>query len=179
MTSQQPDLVGIEVASPVGGILAVVTDSPGLTVVALGLTVPGLSKAQDVLARLSAAESARYRGQSRVASPVESALRRYFEGDVGALDTLPVEQPGGPFRQAAWAAMRGIAAGDRWAYSELAAAAGRPAAVRAAGTACATNRVPLLVPCHRVVRSDGSLGNYFYGTDVKQWLLRHEGGRDA
>ena len=179
MTDETLDLVGVRASGPVGDILVVATASPNPTVLALGLTVPGLAEAEDVLGRLSASEAARYRGLSQVASPVAAAIRNYFDGHLSALDGLPVEQPGGAFRQAAWAAMRGIAAGRACSYAQLAASAGRPAAVRAAGSACATNRVPLLVPCHRVVRSDGSLGNYFYGTDVKRWLLRHEGGSGA
>jgi methylated-DNA-[protein]-cysteine S-methyltransferase len=88
---------------------------------------------------------------------------------------VPVRQPGGAFQQAAWSAMREIPAGHTWSYSELATMAGRPDAVRAAGTACARNTVAPFVPCHRVLRSDGSLGGYAYGLDAKRWLLAHEG----
>jgi methylated-DNA-[protein]-cysteine S-methyltransferase len=107
---------------------------------------------------------------------VSDAVVAYFAGDVSALDDVPVAQPGGPFQQQAWIAMRGIAAGQVWSYSELATKAGRPSAVRAAASACARNMVAPFVPCHRVVRSDGSLGGYYYGLDVKQWLLDHERG---
>lgn len=106
--------------------------------------------------------------------PVTAAVERYFAGAVDALDDVPVAQPGGPFRQAAWAAMRTIPAGTTVSYAELAAMAGRPAAVRAAGSACARNLVAPFVPCHRVVRADGSLGGYAYGLDTKRALLAHE-----
>ena len=104
------------------------------------------------------------------------ALTSYFDGDVTAMDTLPVEQPGGAFRQAAWKVMREVPAGEVISYAELAVRAGNPGAVRAAGTACATNMVAPIVPCHRIVRTGGALGGYYYGLDVKQWLLAHERG---
>ena len=102
------------------------------------------------------------------------ALGRYADGDPAALDAVPVDQPGGPFSQAAWAAMRRVPPGSTVTYTELAGFAGRPTAVRAAGTACARNLVAPFVPCHRVVRSDGTLGGYAYGLDVKRALLAHE-----
>jgi methylated-DNA-[protein]-cysteine S-methyltransferase len=98
----------------------------------------------------------------------------YIAGDLTAIDDLPVVQPGGRFRQAAWTAMRRVPAGQTISYTKLAAEAGNPKAVRAAGTACAVNLVAPIVPCHRVVRSDGSLGGYYYGLNVKEWLLTHE-----
>jgi methylated-DNA-[protein]-cysteine S-methyltransferase len=98
----------------------------------------------------------------------------YIAGDLTAMDDLPVVQPGGRFRQAAWTAMRRVPAGQTISYTKLAAEAGNPKAVRAAGTACAVNLVAPIVACHRVVRSDGSLGGYYYGLNVKEWLLTHE-----
>jgi methylated-DNA-[protein]-cysteine S-methyltransferase len=98
----------------------------------------------------------------------------YIAGDLAAMDDLPVVQPGGPFRQAAWTAMRRVPAGQTISYTKLAAEVGNPKAVRAAGTACAVNLVAPIVACHRVVRTDGSLGGYYYGLNVKEWLLTHE-----
>lgn len=105
---------------------------------------------------------------------VAEAAARYADGEVTALDAVPVAQPGGPFQQRAWAAMRAIAPGATATYAELALAAGSPAAVRAAGSACARNLVAPFVPCHRVLRSGGALGGYYYGLDVKRSLLAHE-----
>jgi methylated-DNA-[protein]-cysteine S-methyltransferase len=102
------------------------------------------------------------------------ALRDYFAGDVGALDEVDVSQPGGPFHTRVWAAMRAVPAGTTVSYGELAARAGQPRAVRAAGSACARNAICLFVPCHRIVRSDGGLGGYYYGLATKQRLLEHE-----
>lgn len=108
--------------------------------------------------------------------PVADAVGRYLAGDLAALDVVHVRQEGGPFRQAAWAAMRAVPPGETVTYAELAAMAGRPTAVRAAGSACATNRVAPFVPCHRVVRSDGTLGGYAFGLEAKRALLAHERG---
>jgi methylated-DNA-[protein]-cysteine S-methyltransferase len=90
------------------------------------------------------------------------------------MDEIPVTQPGGAFRQAAWTAMRRVPAGETISYTKLAAEAGNPKAVRAAASACAQNLIAPIVPCHRVLRSDGSLGGYYYGLPVKQWLIAHE-----
>ncbi|GAA0447861.1 methylated-DNA--[protein]-cysteine S-methyltransferase [Streptomyces sp. NPDC046215] len=108
--------------------------------------------------------------------PYTSAVRAYFDGAVAALDELPVVQFGNGFRLAAWREMRRVEPGTSVSYRELAERAERPGAARAAGAACASNLVPLIVPCHRVRRADGSLGGYYYGLDVKRWLLAHESG---
>jgi methylated-DNA-[protein]-cysteine S-methyltransferase len=102
------------------------------------------------------------------------AVTSYVEGDLRALDPLPVTQPGGPFWQAAWKVMRDVAPGQTITYTELAALAGNPKAVRAAGSACAQNRIAPVIPCHRIVRTGGALGGYYYGLPTKDWLLAHE-----
>ena len=102
------------------------------------------------------------------------AVESYFAGDVRAIDDIPVSQPGAAFQQAAWKVMREIAPGAPISYAALAERAGNPKATRASGTACARNLVALIVPCHRVVRSGGMTGNYYYGSTVKVWLLDHE-----
>ena len=99
----------------------------------------------------------------------------YFDGDITALNGIKVQQPGAKFSQDVWKAMRKIPAGKTWSYSELADRAGNEKAVRAAGTACAKNLIAPIVPCHRVVKTGGDLGNYGYGVEVKEWLLGHEG----
>jgi methylated-DNA-[protein]-cysteine S-methyltransferase len=107
---------------------------------------------------------------------ISKAVQAYLDGDLTAIDGVPVDQPGGGFMVAAWRALRESKAGEPLTYTELAARAGRPAAVRAAANACARNQVALFVPCHRVLRTDGGLGGYRWGTDVKRWLLHHERG---
>ena len=113
------------------------------------------------------------RPRSRVAF-VADVLQRYGDGDLDALDEVSVSQPGGPFQQRAWRAMRGIRAGTVDTYEGLARRAGVPNAARAAGTVCSSNMVPPFVPCHRVVAANG-LGGYAYGVEVKIRLLEHEG----
>jgi methylated-DNA-[protein]-cysteine S-methyltransferase len=112
------------------------------------------------------------------AGAVGAAVRSYLDGDLPALDAVPVEQrTGGPFMTHAWQVMRDIKPGEPVTYTGFAELAGRPAAVRAAATACARNAVALFVPCHRVLGTDGTLRGYRWGLDVKTWLLRHEQGR--
>ena len=106
---------------------------------------------------------------------ISDLLTDYFDGDFSAINGIQVRQPGATFSQAAWKVMRKIPAGKTWSYAELAERAGSPAAVRAAGTACGRNAVVLVIPCHRIVKSGGALGNYGFGVDKKEWLLRHEG----
>jgi methylated-DNA-[protein]-cysteine S-methyltransferase len=106
--------------------------------------------------------------------PFTRAVRDYVAGDVAAIDGIPVAQAASPFLERAWAELRAIPPGEPETYTQLAARAGRPAAVRAAGSACARNPTALFVPCHRIVRSDGTLGGFAYGLDVKRWLLAHE-----
>ena len=106
---------------------------------------------------------------------ISDLIDDYFDGDLSAINSIKVSQPGGSFSQAAWKAMRRIRAGKVLSYAELAKNSGSPKAVRAAGTACAKNAIVLVVPCHRIVKTGGALGNYAYGINKKEWLLRHEG----
>jgi methylated-DNA-[protein]-cysteine S-methyltransferase len=108
---------------------------------------------------------------------VSTAVVRYHEGDLGAVDAVPVRQRSGAFLEQAWEVLRSVPAGAPVSYTEYAAKAGRPAAVRAAAAACARNAAALFVPCHRVLRTDGSLGGFRWGLAVKRWLLEHEAAR--
>lgn len=90
---------------------------------------------------------------------------------------LPTDVQGTAFQQAVWAALRAIPPGETRSYGDIAAAIGRPGAVRAAGTACGGNNLAILIPCHRVLRSDGSMGGYAWGVEKKQALLAKEKGK--
>ena len=103
-----------------------------------------------------------------------AAMAAYVAGDLRAIDDLAVAQHGGPFWQAAWKVMREVPPGQTITYAELAARAGNDKAVRAAGSACAQNRIAPVIPCHRILRSGGALGGYYYGLGTKGWLLEHE-----
>lgn len=87
---------------------------------------------------------------------------------------IPIDVQGTAFQQRVWAELRKIPAGETRTYAEIAAAAGNPSAVRAAGSANGANHVSVLIPCHRVIRTDGSLGGYAYGLDIKRELLERE-----
>jgi methylated-DNA-[protein]-cysteine S-methyltransferase len=106
--------------------------------------------------------------------PVAEAIVRYHDGELSAVDSVPVRQRSGAFLEHAWEVLRTVPAGAPVTYTEYAAKAGRPAAVRAAASACARNAAALFVPCHRVLRSDGTLGGFRWGVGVKRRLLEHE-----
>jgi methylated-DNA-[protein]-cysteine S-methyltransferase len=106
---------------------------------------------------------------------ISQLLSDYFDGDLSAIDGITVDQPGEKFSQLAWKGMRRVTPGKVISYADLARKAGSPDAVRAAGSACARNLIAVVVPCHRIVKTGGALGNYAYGLKYKEWLLRHEG----
>jgi len=161
------------VAVPGGRVVVVVDPDDGAVVAS------GFADIDYVFAFLSDAEQARGRREvvpgADSVRPVVDALTAYAGGDLGALDHVVVRQPGGPFMQRAWDELRRVKAGETDSYAGLAVRAGSEKAVRAAGQACATNKVAPFVPCHRILRTDGSLGGYAYGLPVKEALLVHEG----
>ena len=101
-------------------------------------------------------------------------VRRYLAGELDALDDIAVDLGGTPFQARVWAALRQIPVGATWSYADLARKIGSPAAVRAVGAANGQNPVSLVVPCHRVIASDGTLCGYGGGIERKKWLLTHE-----
>ncbi len=103
------------------------------------------------------------------------AMRKYFEGDIDVIDALPVETTGTPFQRSVWQALRRIRRGTTISYAELARRIGNPRAVRAAGLANGQNPISIVVPCHRVIGSNGTLTGYGGGLPRKKWLLEHEG----
>ncbi|MET4639229.1 methylated-DNA--[protein]-cysteine S-methyltransferase [Mycetocola sp. 2940] len=107
-------------------------------------------------------------------SAAADAVCAYYDGDLAAIDAVPVAQHGGEFRMRGWAELRRIRPGHPQSYTEFAAAIGNPRAVRAAASVCATNAPALFVPCHRVLRTDGTLGGFAWGVDVKKSLLARE-----
>jgi methylated-DNA-[protein]-cysteine S-methyltransferase len=101
------------------------------------------------------------------------AVASYFDGDFAALDAVPVQQSGTEYLTHCWHVLRTLR--EPVTYTEFAQLTGKPpAAVRAAAQGCARNRIALFVPCHRVLRSDGSLGGYRWGLHIKEYLLKHE-----
>ncbi len=112
--------------------------------------------------------------------PGDAAMAELVAGAIeaverpGRMQTLPIDVAGTAFQQAVWAELMKIPAGETRSYAQIAAAVGRPGAVRAAGSANGANAVAVLIPCHRVVRSDGTLGGYAYGLERKARLLERE-----
>lgn len=103
-----------------------------------------------------------------------AAAQAYYAGDLAAIDTVAVKQSGTVLQLAGWAQLRVIEPGEPLTYTGFAALLDNPRAVRAAASICARNAPALFVPCHRVLRTDGSLGGFAWGTDVKQRLLERE-----
>lgn len=171
MTTTPAPLAGTAAIETPVGTLAVVVGDDG-TVVASGFgdvrtLLRRLGVPADAAANVAEADQV-------LVEPVADAVRRYFEGDVAALDDVRVDQPGGPFSQRAWDVLRAVTPGEPVTYAELAERAGSSGASRAAGQACARNLVAPFVPCHRVVPAGGGVGGYAYGADVKERLLAHE-----
>ena len=113
--------------------------------------------------------------------PLVQAVRRelsaYFAGVPTDFAALILDPRGTPFQLRVWQELRRIPWGQTISYGELARRLGNPKASRAVGQANAVNPIPLIIPCHRVIAGDGSLGGYSSGLDRKLWLLRHEGAR--
>lgn len=131
-------------------------------------------RALGVRARLQAARAGVEPGEGSTPPSIAAALKAYFEGDATALDRLEARPAGTPFQRQVWETLRRIPAGHVWSYAQLARAVGRPRASRAVGAANGRNPVALVVPCHRVIATDGKLGGYGGGLHRKEWLLRHE-----
>jgi len=106
---------------------------------------------------------------------VASHLSRYFGGDAGALSGVPLAAPATPMQRRVWDMVREVPHGQVTTYAALAEHMGMPRAQRAVGVCLASNPVPILMPCHRVIAASGGLGSHPGGIAVKAALLRHEG----
>jgi methylated-DNA-[protein]-cysteine S-methyltransferase len=151
--------------TPVGSLLLAATEK-GLLRVAYPI-----EDHTRILDMLAARISPRILAASVRLDPVARELDEYFAGRRRAFD-VPVDlRLASGFRRQVLTQLTEIGYGETRSYARVAASAGSPRAVRAVGSACATNPLPVIVPCHRVVRSDGSLGGYIGGLDVKRTLL--------
>ena len=168
MVADRPRVTTASVSSPLG---------PLLMAYAAGALVA--LEFDDQAARLRAHLQRRYARCGVVAgdpdADVSGCLQAYFDGDIGALAAVQVHLAGTAFQQRVWTALRSIPPGETSSYAALARRIGAPQASRATGRANALNPVSLVVPCHRVIGSDGSLTGYAGGIERKRWLLRHEG----
>jgi methylated-DNA-[protein]-cysteine S-methyltransferase len=130
-----------------------------------------------VLQALAGRISPRILAAPRRLDDVARQLDEYFAGRRTAFDIALDRRLSAGFRRTVLDHLAAISYGHTESYAEVAAATGRPGAVRAVGSACATNPLPVVIPCHRVLRSDGSLGGYLGGLEVKRALLELEGAR--
>jgi AraC family transcriptional regulator of adaptative response/methylated-DNA-[protein]-cysteine methyltransferase len=158
-------------ASPLGRLLAAAT-SKGVCFVGIGEDDRALES--ELRAQFPKAKAIR-RDEGRLGSAVATILA-YLDGALPHID-LPLDIRATAFQRAVWEELRRIPYGETRSYGEIAEALGAPRAVRAVGRACATNPVALIVPCHRVVREDGTLSGYRWGLARKQALLEREGDR--
>lgn len=110
---------------------------------------------------------------------LEEAFLGYFRGEFDSFDEVMTGRFGTPFDRAVWAALRTIPPGETRSYAAIAALLGDITKARAVGTANARNPLAIIIPCHRVIGSDGALTGYAHGLERKEWLLRHEGWRPA
>ena len=130
---------------------------------------------QEALDELVPPQAGEARQDRAALSGIRRRLEAYCRGDDQSLDDIPLDlEDAPPFFKAAWEACRTIPRGETRSYAWLAAVAGRPRAVRAAGQAMARNRLAMIVPCHRVIGSDGGLHGYGGGLDKKEHLLDME-----
>ncbi len=106
--------------------------------------------------------------------PLRDAIKSYFNGDHRAFSNVPLQIEGTRFQEEIWNEIAKIKLGETISYRELAGRSGHASAIRAAASACALNRLVLLLPCHRIIRSDGSIGDYAFGKKRKEALLRLE-----
>lgn len=145
-----------------------VLEDPDGRVLASGWT----DSAERILGRLAARHRPERLVDGRVCAA--DAVDAFYAGEAEHAMQVPVRQTGTALFEEGWRQLRRIPAGAVLTYTEFAAAMGRPDAVRAAASVCARNAPALFVPCHRVLRSDGTLGGFAWGLDVKRSLLERE-----
>ena len=166
----RPEVLTLDVlATPIGEI-DVVTDGEGRLRVL---------EFHDQPQRLARALRLHHQGQpvetGTASKVVCEGLDAYFAGELAALKTIPWTIGGTTFQQQVWNALVAIPLGEATTYARLAERIGRPSAVRAVGLANGANPIAVVVPCHRVIGTSGTLTGYGGGVERKRWLLAHEG----
>lgn len=138
---------------------------------------PLLLEANDAaLQRLLFLETGKIELESSHHPTLQKAIRQleeYFKGDRKLFD-LPLQPEGTSFQQSVWKALQSIPFGQTRAYSQIAESIQKPGAKQAVGAANGKNPLPIIIPCHRVIGSNGNLVGYSGGIDKKRWLLEHE-----
>ena len=160
---ERPDISFAYLDSPIGR-LAILADRKGIT----EIRFPNNSQP---LSLVEAPASAK--GEEWLGLAIEQ-LNAYFDGSLKVFD-LPLNINGSDFQKKTWAQLQKIAHGSTASYGEIASAMGKPKAARAVGMANNKNPIPIIIPCHRIIGSNGSLTGFAGGLDTKRWLLKHEG----
>jgi O-6-methylguanine DNA methyltransferase len=154
------------VSSPIGEIW-VASDRIGVCLVRFGL------REEEFLQEVKGLWGRHPRVDRQCTRGVVEEIRAYFDGQVARFSS-PLHPQGGAFDMKVWEALQRIPLGETRSYQEIAQAVGKPTGCRAVGGANRRNPIPLLIPCHRVIRKDGGLGGFSSGTAIKEWLLRFE-----
>ena len=156
--------------TPIGELLIVADRSGNLRAVDWTDYEPRMRR----LLRLHYGENGFQLQPGRAPDALGKAIGSYFTGDLRSIDALPVQTAGTSFQRSVWSELRKIPSGATVSYAKLAERIARPSAVRAVGLVNGANPIGIVVPCHRVVGSDGSLTGYGGGLERKRWLLEHE-----
>lgn len=151
------------VDSPIGRLELLATDS----------ALCGLNWAHQHTTQTSGSPSSHLEGQSRILEQASEELQRYFEGKLKVF-TVPCAPEGTPFQRKVWSALESIEWGKTLTYKMVANTLNKPSAARAVGTAIGKNPLPIFIPCHRVIGSNGSLTGFSGGIDIKRELLAVE-----
>jgi methylated-DNA-[protein]-cysteine S-methyltransferase len=154
------------VSSPIGEIW-VASDRIGVCLVRFGL------REEEFLQEVKGLWGRHPRADRQFTRGVVEEIRAYFDGQVARFSS-PLHPQGRPFDMKVWEALQRIPLGETRSYQDIAQAVGKPTGCRAIGGANRRNPIPLLIPCHRVIRKDGGLGGFSSGTAIKEWLLRFE-----
>lgn len=155
-------IIGTVVTTPIGRVLIEAADSGICSVRFLG-------RKKYYLRKFGA-------GDGRIKEYLEIAIREleeYFKGKLRSF-SVPLDSKGTDFQQKVWNELKKIPYGETISYSEMANRVGSPNACRAAGRACASNRIPIFIPCHRVINKDSNAGGFSGGANIKKILLKHE-----
>lgn len=171
MSLRQPSFHIARLATPVGDILVVTDERESILALDFADFEPRMLQR---LRRRHGALTPEAMRTSSTPITVQRALEAYFSGHIEALRPLAVKAGGTAFQALVWNELCRTPAGATLSYSQLAAAIGRPSAVRAVGLANGANPVALVVPCHRIIGANGTLTGYAGGLDRKLWLLNHE-----
>jgi methylated-DNA-[protein]-cysteine S-methyltransferase len=165
------DVTETRMESPIGPLRLVASDA-GICRVAFG--PPEAELRRELERRFGEVRVVEADRRREVLDRARRALDRYFSGEDETFAGIPLDPGGTDFQREVWSSLQRIPSGETRSYSEIAAAVRRPQACRAVGSANRVNPIPVIVPCHRVIGSDGAMRGYAGRVDRKEWLLRHE-----